>query len=67
MTLMEGIWLSKLQMQITFDPVEPFLGICLLDIIAFVKRLMSKVFSAALSAVTKKKKKKKGNNLLLGD
>lgn len=48
MTPVEEIWLSELQIQMSFDPVEPLLGIYLLDINAFVKRLMSKVFSAAL-------------------
>lgn len=36
---MFGIWLSELQMQISFDPAEPLLGIYLLDINALVKNL----------------------------
>lgn len=43
---MGGIWLSKLQMQMSLDPAEPLLGIYLLDI--NVKRFMTKVFSATL-------------------
>lgn len=40
---MEGISLLQLQMQIPFDPAEP---LYLLDVNAFVKRLMSRVFGA---------------------
>lgn len=55
---MEGIWLSKLQIQISFDPAELHLGIYLLDISALVKIFMFNVFSAALQ-----QQQKKGNNL----